>query len=215
MQIELAQHKILLLPDKMVFLPDASTLVIADAHFTKDTHFRKHGIAIPSGLIQRDLTRLDQAIAHCGASRLLFLGDMFHSEENKSMEHFRQWRAQQSVEVELVIGNHDILDADWYTHAGVQCHATDVRIGDILFSHDRVEVEEGDYNVHGHIHPVIRLYGKAKQSLRLPCFWFGLQHAVLPAFGSFTGGFAIQPEAPDRVYAVAGNEIIPVQGTML
>ena len=49
-----------------------------------------------------------------------------------------------------------------------------------------LEVEAG-YRLAGHIHPSVVLYGTARQSMRLPAFVFGLEGAILPAFGDFTG----------------------------
>ena len=199
-----------LLPQKALFLPEAEMLVIADAHFTKETHFRKHGIAIPAGMIDRDLQRIDDLLIQTQAQEIIFLGDMFHSEQNRSMEQFLAWREKQRMALHLVIGNHDILDEAWYAHAGIACHRDMLDVRDIILSHDRMEVPEGKYNIHGHIHPCIRLVGKARQSLRLPCFWFGAQHGVLPAFGSFTGGHTIQPGSGDTVYAVADDQIVEI-----
>jgi metallophosphoesterase superfamily enzyme len=53
----------------------------------------------------------------------------------------------------------------------------------------------------GHWHPAVLLKGRGRQRLRVPCFWFGKQNALLPAAGAFTGGHVIEPEPGDRVYA--------------
>jgi hypothetical protein len=44
----------------------------------------------------------------------------------------------------------------------------------------------------------------------LPCFWFGPETGVLPAFGEFTGLAAVDVAAGDRVWVVAGDEVIAV-----
>lgn len=196
--------------DKYIFLPAEHTLIIADPHFTKETHFRKHGIAIPPGLMQRDLKRVELAVAKYAAQRIIFLGDMFHSESNEAMNAFLQWRSKQTVAMDLVVGNHDILEKTWYSEADIRCFADVLHINELVLSHDRIEVGEEQYNLHGHIHPVAILSGKAKQSMRLPCFWFGKQHGVLPSFGTFTGGHAIAPAKNDKVFVIAEGKVIPL-----
>jgi metallophosphoesterase superfamily enzyme len=45
----------------------------------------------------------------------------------------------------------------------------------------------GAYVLGGHLHPCVKLLGRARDRMRLPCFWFGPTVGVLPAFGAFTG----------------------------
>jgi metallophosphoesterase superfamily enzyme len=59
-------------------------------------------------------------------------------------------------------------------------------------------------------HPVVRLYGRGRDRLTTPVFWFRQDYAVLPAFGSFTGGYRITPQRDDRVYAVVPEAVIEV-----
>lgn len=215
MRIIIGQTELQLLVDKMICIPAHQMLIIADAHFTKETHFRKNGIAIPTGVIQRDLQRIDRALKQTGAQRIVFLGDMFHSELNRGMEQFHTWRNSVDAQVELISGNHDILDSQWYRSADIICHAEQLQVDQLVLSHDALPVEAEQFNIHGHIHPVVRLSGKAKQSLRLPCYWISGNKMVLPAFGSFTGGYAITPKLKDQVYAVADNQLIAIHETVL
>ena len=64
--------------------------------------------------------------------------------------------------------------------------------------------------VAGHLHPCVRLYGAANDSVRLPCFWQRDDLLTLPAFGEFTGGSPIAREAGDRVLAVADDRLIEI-----
>ncbi|MBC7604754.1 MAG: DEAD/DEAH box helicase, partial [Ramlibacter sp.] len=73
----------------------------------------------------------------------------------------------------------------------------------------------GAYVICGHWHPCISVSGRAFERLRLPCFWFGDDSGampanavgVLPAFGSFTGMYRIEPRAGDRIFPVAGDVV--------
>ena len=46
----------------------------------------------------------------------------------------------------------------------------------------------------------------------LPCFCFGRRGALLPAFGIFTGHRVIRPARQDRIYVIAGDEVIDMGG---
>ena len=50
----------------------------------------------------------------------------------------------------------------------------------------------------------------ARQHERLPCFLFGRDYAILPAFGDFTGFGYIEPGEGDRVYAIADSRVISI-----
>ena len=58
------------------------------------------------------------------------------------------------------------------------------------------------YFFSGHLHPGIRIRGMGKQSLQFPCFYFGGQYAILPAFGRFTGTVSIDPLPESNVFAI-------------
>jgi metallophosphoesterase superfamily enzyme len=51
----------------------------------------------------------------------------------------------------------------------------------------------------GHLHPVYTLRGPG-DTLRLPCFVISTRQWILPAFGSFTGGFKVEPTAETDLY---------------
>ena len=68
---------------------------------------------------------------------------------------------------------------------------------------------ERPYFFSGHLHPGIRIRGMGKQILQFPCFYFGAEYAVLPAFGHFTGTVSIDPLPESNVFAIlppAGRE---------
>jgi hypothetical protein len=44
----------------------------------------------------------------------------------------------------------------------------------------------------------------------LPCFVIGKNAALIPAFGSFTALGTVQPEPGDRVFVIAGDEVLEV-----
>jgi metallophosphoesterase superfamily enzyme len=60
----------------------------------------------------------------------------------------------------------------------------------------------------GHLHPGIYIRGKSRQSLSFPCFYFGDEFAVLPAFSKFSGLALIEKKKTDTVFAIANNDLI-------
>jgi len=59
----------------------------------------------------------------------------------------------------------------------------------------------------GHLHPALNLRGPGRDHLRLPCFCIESQLAILPAFGEFTGGWLVTPQAGRQLYAVGGQAV--------
>jgi len=79
------------LPEKVAFLPKYRMLVIADLHLGKAAHFRKEGIMIPLPEISPDFQRLNELITSIQPSKVVFLGDLFHSSLNKEWEDLKDF----------------------------------------------------------------------------------------------------------------------------
>ena len=214
-EIEISKYgqTFILSASRCLFWKEQEILIISDAHFSKETHFRKNGIAIPAGIIQHDLIQISGLIEKFNPKKIIFLGDMFHSEINEGLNAFIQWRKlHPQLNLQLIVGNHDILPDAWYTFAAIECVPEYLVIDNLIFSHDKLPlIPEQNINFYGHLHPAIRLQGNAKQSLRLPCFLFGLNEVILPAFGRFTGAKTIRPDKSTIVYAIGDREIFAVQ----
>ena len=97
-----------------------------------------------------------------------------------------------------------------YERKGIRVY-DDLQLGPFLFTHHPLEIiPNGLYNLAGHIHPGVSLYGKGRQAMTLPCFYFGRYQGLLPAFGMFTGLARITPKKEDKVFVVADNKILAV-----
>ncbi len=198
---------------RTLYWENEKTLILSDLHLGKSGHFRKSGIGIPQSVMISDMQRLLAEVQYFQPKKMLIVGDLFHSAANKEHDLFLRWRKDiSSVTVELVRGNHDILWEPWYREAGIEVIYPSVSIGDFIFVHDLADLPAtgNAYAFTGHIHPGIRLSGVGKQSLRFPCFYFGKNYAVLPAFGSFTGIHPIEPKKSETVYALVKNEVIKI-----
>lgn len=212
MQFKIRQQVFHLSAEKAMYWENTKTLLLADMHLSKETHFRKHGIAVPDGITKHNFQRLTTLVEIFSPEKIIVIGDLFHSTENASLALFKQWKATFSkIPFQLISGNHDILETSLYDALEIELLGETFLQNGISLTHHPPKLHDDSYIICGHIHPAIRLSGKAKQSLRLPCFWFGNAYAVMPAFGGFTGMKTIQAEKSDIVFAVAENEIIQVQ----
>jgi len=212
MTITHKQQTLHLHPDKAIFWEDRSTLLLADLHLGKGEHFSRHGIAVPSGVQVDNFSRLQDLLDEFEPKRVLFLGDLFHSTLNDTMETFAIFLSTfPDVSFELVMGNHDILPQALYDNSLLVIHYPPFRDSPFMFTHYPLDKPDGElYNFYGHIHPGVLLRGAGRQSLRLPCFHFGPEQAVLPAFGAFTGLAIVRPEAGDLVFVIAEGEVLEV-----
>lgn len=202
------EEELLLLASKAIWFPAHQTLLVSDTHLGKGSHFRKAGIAIPKALEQEDLALLSDLIDEYQPNRLIFLGDLFHSDMNNDWAWFILWREMHKhLEIVLVKGNHDILPIRFYEKANIAV-ADEYILGRFKLVHDLPKKAEEAYIISGHIHPGVRLQGKARQGLTVPCFYFGTSHAILPAFGKFTGKAILKPQANDQIFVIAGEKII-------
>ncbi|MEM7660292.1 MAG: ligase-associated DNA damage response endonuclease PdeM [Bacteroidota bacterium] len=209
--IEIAGQHLRLLPQKAIFWEEQEMLLVADLHLGKATHFRRHGIPISPQVLETDLQRLEDLILNWPVQHLMLLGDLFHSHYNAECEVFGEWLQQIGLACSLVHGNHDLLEPSIYTGWGMQLLGEDHPLHPFWLTHEpKSKFQANEYVLCGHLHPGVRLVGKGRQSLRLPCFWVGQQQLVLPAFGRFTGLAIVQPKEEDRMFAIAEGKVLEV-----
>jgi DNA ligase-associated metallophosphoesterase len=197
----------LLSSKRCIFWEQEKTLILSDLHFGKTGHFRKEGIAVPQAVYKEDLQCLVAQIQFFKPSKLIIIGDMFHSHANKELDFFLKWRNDfAQLSIKLIRGNHDILKDNWYKEASIEVVEKLLTINQFSFTHDMSDITiseaKDQYFFSGHIHPAIAISGIAKQSLRMPCFYFAKGYAVLPAFSRFTGNHTIKPKRGETVFAI-------------
>lgn len=202
-------------PERGLYWEEANTLIVADLHLGKSGHFRKAGIAVPQDIYKADLQRLMAQLYFFKVERLIIVGDLTHSTANKELELFIKWRKDFSLlHVDLIKGNHDILEDDWYDEANIKVSNLKLAAGPFIFLHDLkarktfTKDELNQYAFVGHLHPAIKLKGQAKQSLRFPCFYFTKEHCILPAFSRFSGSYKVEPQQDEVVYALVEDKIM-------
>jgi DNA ligase-associated metallophosphoesterase len=211
MHIRWGGEDLCLLAEKAVLWKRRRTLLIADPHFGKAAAFRDAGIPVPGGMTRTDLGRLDRLIGQTEVRRLVILGDFLHARAGRSLEvtaALADWRRRHSgVEVLLVRGNHDIHAGDPPQEWRITVAGEPLADPPFLFCHEPAG-RRGGLVMGGHVHPAGVLEGPGGEWLRAPCFCFGADRAVVPAFGSFTGCKAIRPGPGERVFVVGEGEVV-------
>ena len=212
MQIELGKYTYQLLNEKALFRPHDATLIIADLHLGKAQHFRKNGLYIPQQSAEKDYERWISLINFLNPKRIILLGDLFHSSFNQEWKLFckfvNEWK---QIEFVLILGNHDILEKKHYQEVCSRIISDTLEEEDVIFSHHPLEkIPENKICIAGHIHPGVMLYGKGKQSIKLPCFYLHGNQLILPAFGSLTGLQLIIPKKKSKVFVVTANIVMEV-----
>lgn len=199
-----------------VVWPARHTLFVADLHLGKEHVFSRQGVPLPIGPSQDTVHRLSRLIEETGAMRLVVLGDLMHAApkpgENwlDDINHFLDQHPE--LDVLVCTGNHDVNAGITALDPRLSWASEPVVDGPFVLQHHPGEDRRG-YVLCGHVHPMYRLRQHRRASVRLPVFWLRQGHAVLPAFGSFTGGHNIQPSRGDRLWVCGPDRVLPIVTT--
>src|SRR5690606_19707566 len=99
---------LILTNQRIIYWPEEDTLILSDLHLGKAAHFRKHGIALPKQVAERDIERLAKLITHYAAKQVVITGDLVHAGANKEVELFASLTLQfPETAFILIKGNHD------------------------------------------------------------------------------------------------------------
>ena len=212
--VTLEGEELWLLADKAVYWPARRTLLIADAHFGKASAYRSLGQPVPQGTTTANLHRLDRVLSGFACEQVIFLGDFLHgpgSHASGTLGALRAWRDRTpDLAMTLIRGNHDKRAGDPPADLRIEVVTEPLLMGPFALQHEP-DAHPSHHVLAGHVHPVYRLRGKGRQSLRLPCFLIGTQVSLLPAFGAFTGGYAVEQDVDRRLFVIGDHEVWPVQ----
>ena len=211
LQLEVAGHDFILHPHKVLYWPLTSTLIVTDLHLGKIQHFREAGIYLPKQAAMDNYERLSSLLVEFAPRNLLMLGDLFHSVYNADWQLFSELRHTFShIDFQLVKGNHDIMDTSIFKKNDIVIYDHAHTIDCFQFTHYPCDPDPSFYNLAGHLHPGVHLVGESRLSLKLPCFYFGNDRGLLPAFGSFTGISIIKPVTGDQVVVISEEQLAQV-----
>ena len=194
--------------ERALFWPAQSRLILSDLHLGKADTFRRHGVALPSGGTGLDLQRLSALIERTSAREVWILGDFLHGAVVPAWrQQWQAWRqSHRTLGISVLTGNHDsaLHSAQLSGELEVNLLGPAVDEQGLAFRHAPTKVA----SLHvlcGHVHPVTRLPGLAG---RWPMFLLGQNTTVLPAFSTFSGGFAVRLQPTDRFIACVATEVV-------
>lgn len=174
-----------------LFWEEERLLVVSDLHLEKGSSFAARGVLLPPYDTAATLTRLGAAIMRHNPRTVIALGDSFHdrdAHERLSAPDGENLRALQMHRDWIWIsGNHDpSLPREI---GGTVCD--EAAIGPLVFRHEPTGARG---EIAGHLHPKARVAARGR-SVERRCFASDGERAVMPAFGSYTGGLNIRDVA--------------------
>ncbi len=208
--ISYAGETLHLLPEHALWWPAQGVLWIADLHLGKAASYRALGQPVPAGTTQENLARLSRLLLACRPAQLVFLGDFLHAAQARTpsvLAALAQWRSEHAaLPCVLVRGNHDSRAGDPPDALGFEVVDEPWLLGPFAACH-HPQTHPTHAVVAGHLHPAVNLRGPGRDHLRLPCFCVEERLMILPAFGEFTGGWDVPPQAGRRLYPVGGQAV--------
>jgi DNA ligase-associated metallophosphoesterase len=214
---------ILLLPGRGALLPASRTLLVADLHLGKAATFRRAGIPIPEGSAQGDLARLEALIRDHAVARVLVLGDLLHAASGCTPDVVAEFRAFRdrltTTAVVLVLGNHDVAARRLAGDLGLDACVSALDEPPLRFVHIAATATADDDEatpskiglvVAGHVHPRVKLRAPSGDRFADRCFHLDDDVLTLPAFGSFTGGHAVEITDRARVWLARDDAVLEV-----
>ena len=212
-EIELCGTRLWLLADRAIFWPARQALLVADVHIGKAASYRALHQPVPRGTTAATLARLDALLAAYPCEQMIVLGDFIHARSGRApatLALLQAWRERHGkLRITLIRGNHDRHAGDPPAELGIEVREEPWELEPFALQHEPT-VDATRPVLAGHVHPVCVLRGRARQRLRLPCFVIDEQVSLLPAFGEFTGGWEVAPDAPARLYLAADGQVWPL-----
>lgn len=185
---DLAGARLFALPTGALFWADRRLLAVSDLHLGRsDRYARRAGALLPPYEVEETLGRLDADIAGCDPAAVICLGDSFDDAEAGALgDRHLLWLARMMAGRRWIwiAGNHDPGPVD----LGGE-HRAEMAIGPLVFRHGaqagvQAGVQAGAAGeVSGHYHPKVRVAGTS-----IRCFLVDGARAILPAYGTYTGG---------------------------
>ncbi len=175
----------------VLFWEDEKLLVVSDLHLEKGSSFAARGVLLPPYDTAATLARLGAAITRHSPRMVIALGDSFHDRNAHERLSAPDRESLSVLQVHRdwiwISGNHD--PALPREIGGTVCD--EVAIGPLVFRHEPTGARG---EIAGHLHPKARVTTRGR-SVERRCFASDGERAVMPSFGSYTGGLNIRDVA--------------------
>ena len=201
MEITLAGATVELRPSGSLFWPDRSLLCVGDLHLGRAERIaREGGDLLPTYETIDTLDRLETDVVALAPRLLVCLGDCFDDlAAARSLSDevlIRIGRLAAGRRLIWVAGNHDPGPMEL-----PGSHLAELRLGLLNFRHIALpRLAPGAGEVSAHYHPKARLIRRGTRVTQR-CFLADGDRAILPAFGTYTGGLDARDAAFDALLA--------------
>ena len=196
---------------RALYWPSKKALLLGDVHLGKYISFQKAGIPISADTCLNTLERFKALCHDYEVHTLHVLGDFFHDFHSLESPHLKFWLKflrENKISFHFIYGNHDgFLRKIRAKMPGVQIYDREY-IDNFCLIHDaKDKVKKNFFILSGHRHPCFSIRGTSDE-IRLPALALSIQYnyAILPAFGTFTGGENLSRR--DYDFIVAGENFV-------
>lgn len=185
-------------PSGALFWPETATVVVADLHLEKGSHFARRGRLLPPYDTAETLARLTVVLRHYRPKRVVALGDSFHDRDAvgrlAAIDAERLRRLVDAHDWVWVAGNHDAESPAEI--GGAVCNH--LELSGLSLRHapgEGGEAEDGEAEdsrgrLYGHFHPKAAVATRGGR-ISASCFVSDGRSLILPAFGAYTGGLDV------------------------
>jgi DNA ligase-associated metallophosphoesterase len=170
-----------------LFQPESATLIVADLHLEKGSHFARVGRFLPPYDTRTTLERLARVVRRFRPCHVVCLGDSFHDaaagERLDLADRDALRRLVGGQAWTWIVGNHD---REIPEGLGGRVAATLDLEGGLRLSH-MPGAAPAMGEVCGHLHPKASVATRGG-TVTAPCFVTDGNRMVMPAFGAYAGG---------------------------
>jgi hypothetical protein len=217
--LSFAGARLVLMRCGAVWWPAERLLLVADLHLEKGSAFARRGWLLPPHDSADTLARLAAAVEATGAARVVCLGDSFHDPDGPARmlpaARARLFGLLRHAEFLWVTGNHDGASAAMLGGWAVP----ELVVAGIALRHEACPARPGA-EISGHFHPKVSLTLRTGRRVSRRCFALAGERLVLPAYGAYAGGLAVDDpaiaaalgRAPDALVAL-GTGLVRLPAT--
>tara|TARA_Y100000589_G_C27169065_1_gene635895 strand:+ start:1415 stop:2071 length:657 start_codon:yes stop_codon:yes gene_type:complete len=175
-------------PNHALYIPSSRELLISDIHIGKGEYFQSNGVPLTNDCDESNIKRIYKLIEEFKPSKLLILGDLFHSRYSLTTNAVLKLEKlfKEIGNVELIEGNHDkgcLIKNISYLKEKKSLN--------LIFTHKPINTNNKKFlNICGHYHPKLTLKNY-NDKLSFKCFALDPKMNILflPSFGDLTGGY--------------------------
>lgn len=208
MTINVFGEELILLPQRVVYLPKSKTLWVADALLGKPTETKTGNV--PFEIVDVDVFRLNDILNQYDVKRLVFVGHLFFYAYADKRERPGEWLASQGLEVHWINGHETDSEPMHYAKFNLTIHDGCFTDGPFVFINEyRQGIEEqfkGKYIITANVGPAYKVEDNTEP---LPCFYFGAKYAILPSFGMIKNATVLHLQNPsDQFYPIQATQVL-------